>query len=90
MVGVELGGILQRFDKDVFPGKLVGGVFLHPLLAEEEEGPLPGVEALVLQGLLDEAGLSGLKKAGEQVNGDLHISLPGRAPPERARRSWSR
>ena len=90
MVGVELGGVLQDLDEDIFPGELVGGIFLHPLLAEEEEGPLPGVEALVLQGLLDEAGLPGLEKAGEQVNRDLHISLPGRAPPEHARRSWSR
>ena len=43
-------------------------VFLLALLQHQQQRPFPGVEAGILQRLLDKAGLTGLQKAGENVH----------------------
>ena len=52
-------------------GKLLRGVFLFPLFADQQQGLLPIAEAPVLQSLLDELGLAPLQEAGEEVYRDV-------------------
>ena len=59
----------------------VGGgvVLLLALLAHQQQGTLAGVEARVLQGLLDEQGLARFQKPGEGIDGNGHgVLLTGR------------
>ena len=67
----QLALIPDHADLHALVGKLVGGVLLLPLLAQKQKGPLAVAEALVLQGLLDEAGLPRLQKAGEEIDGHI-------------------
>ena len=52
-------------------------VFLLALLKDQQQRPLAGVEALVLERLLDEFRLAGLQKAREDVHGDIGHSHVG-------------
>lgn len=49
-------------------------VFLLALLENQQERPLAGVEALILERLLNELRLAGLQKAGKDVHGDIRHS----------------
>ena len=66
------GQLLRRLHNTDFHrvrGELLRGVFLFPLLADQQQGSLPAAEALVLQCLLDELGLAAFQKAGKEEYG---------------------
>ena len=67
----QLAFIVQHMHVYTLVRELVGRVFLLALLADQQQRALAVAEALVLQGLLDEFRLAGLKKAGEQINGNI-------------------
>ena len=67
----QLLRLLHNADFHRVRGELLRGVFLFPLLADQQQGLLPVAEALVLQRLLDELGLAAFQKAGKEEYGDF-------------------
>ena len=70
-----LGGdglLIQGFQIHVLVGISGEIVLLFPFLKHQQQRPLAGVEALVLQRLLNELGLTGIQKAGKGIYGNLH------------------
>ena len=90
IIGVQLAFVLQHLDEHIGRGKQVGVVLLHALFAQQQQGALAGVEALVFQRLLNELGLTGLQKAGKQIDRQIHLIPPQTVPSWHWCRSWSR
>ena len=68
---VKLPGLFDDLDENVLAGELVGGIFLLALLADDQQGALAAVEALVLKRFLYKLGLAALEKARKEEYGDV-------------------
>ena len=77
--GIQLssgdGLLVQNLQIHVL-GRIGGEIkLLLAFLEQQDQGPLAVIEAGILQGLLDEFGLTGIQEAGEHIYRDLHHGL---------------